>query len=500
MRRPFRPAVVAVGVIFLGSIVASAQYPAGGQYPTGQYPPNQYPTGGQYPSGQYPPGQYPNQYPPGQYPATYPNGRLPGGIPVPNIHLPPKKDKAPKGEEVRSTVASVDGSLRKIGEKELLLETAKRGILRFRLLAKTKFENKAGEAIRDSLIHLGDQISVQASPDDPETAVRVILVRSGTPAEHAAGEQQVDQASVRAPVAGDFGKARTVTTREAKTSGESGAAVGAAEDGESPKLQRRSEPGEGSGDAAAPDAGPDAGPAAESNDPRRYTDEQIIRDARAAAGAFSAGLPDYLVQQVTTRFFATGFPTHWQEIDEVTADLAYVGGKEDYRNIRINGNPVSNPERSGTWSTGEFGTTLEDLMSPITDATFKRRGEEKMVGRTAVVYDYTVAQVHSHWTMVSPDGRQYKPAYEGAVWIDKDSRRVLRIELRATTFPRDFTISRAECKLQYAWVKIEQKSYLLPSASENIGCMSGSGACTRNVLEFKNYRKFTADSNITFGK
>jgi len=203
---------------------------------------------------------------------------------------------------------------------------------------------------------------------------------------------------------------------------------------------------------------------------------------------------------VTTRFFATGFPTHWQEIDEVTADLAYVGGKEDYRNIRINGNPVSNPERSGTWSTGEFGTTLEDLMSPITDATFKRRGEEKMVGRTAVVYDYTVAQVHSHWTMVSPDGRQYKPAYEGAVWIDKESRRVLRLEQRTTAFPRDFTLSRAECKLQYAWVRIEQKSYLLPSASENIGCMSGSGACTRNVLEFKNYRKFTADSNITFGK
>ena len=41
---------------------------------------------------------------------------------------------------------------------------------------------------------------------------------------------------------------------------------------------------------------------------------------------------------------------------------------------------------------------------------------------------------------------------------------------------------------------------LLPSSSENIGCMSGSGACTRNALEFKNYRKFTTESNITFGK
>jgi hypothetical protein len=338
---------------------------------------------------------------------------------------------------------------------------------------------------------------VQVSPDDPETAIRVILIRSATPAEHAAGEQSIPEGSVRAPVASDLGKPRTVTTREAKTSAEGAAPAGGSEDGESPKLGRRSDTGEGTtADAAAPDAGP----AADSGDPRRYTDEQIIQDARAAAGAFSASLPDYLVQQVTSRYFATGFPTHWQEIDVVTADLAYVGGKEDYRNVQINGNPVSNPERTGQWSTGEFGTTLEDVMSPATDAAFKRRGEEKMVGRTAVVYDYSVAQAHSHWTMVSPDGRTYKPAYEGAVWIDKESRRVLRIEQRTTGLPRDFTISRAECKLQYAWVKIEQKSYLLPWASENIGCMSGSGACTRNVLEFKNYRKFTAESNITFGK
>jgi hypothetical protein len=469
MQRSFGLAVVGACAVFVYGKVAFAQYPTGGQYPSGQYPPNQYPT--QYPN------QYPNQYPPGQYPPT-----LPGGIPVPNVHLPGKKDKAPKGEDVRTTMASADGSLRRLGEKDLLLETGKGAILQFRLLAKTKFENKAGEAIRDSLLHQGDQISVQANPDDPETAVRVVLVRGGTPAERAAGEQQVAEGSVRAPVASDLGKPRTVTTRESRTSVDGAATGGIAEDG------------------AAADVPPTAGPAVESNDPRRYTDAQIIQDARAAAGVFSASLPDYLVQQVTSRSFATGFPMQWQEIDVVTADLAYVAGKEDYRNIQINGHPVNNPERTGTWSTGEFGTTLEDVMSPVTNASFKRRGEEKMAGCTAVVYDYTVAQENSHWIMVSPDGRQLKPAYEGAVWIDRESRRVLRIEQRTTGFPRDYPISRAECKLQYALVRIDQKSYLLPSGSENIGCMSGSGACTRNVLEFKNYRKFTAESNITIGK
>src|ERR1017187_195166 len=76
------------------------------------------------------------------------------------------------------------------------------------------------------------------------------------------------------------------------------AAPAPAPDGETPKLQRRSEAGESSETAAEAAAG-DAPPAAERNDPRRYTDAQIIQDARAAAGTFSAGLPNYLVQQVT---------------------------------------------------------------------------------------------------------------------------------------------------------------------------------------------------------
>ena len=102
-----------------------------------------------------------------------------------------------------------------MGEKDLLLQAGKHEVLRFRLLAKTKFENKAGDTIRDSLIHPGDQISVQVSPDDTETALRVILLRSGTDAERVAANQPVEEASVRAPGAGDLSKPHTVTTREA---------------------------------------------------------------------------------------------------------------------------------------------------------------------------------------------------------------------------------------------------------------------------------------------
>ena len=107
-----------------------------------------------------------------------------------------------------------------------------------------------------------------------------------------------------------------------------------------------------------------------------------------------------------------------------------------------------------------------------------------------MVYDFKVAQPASHWVLVSPDQRRYSPAYEGALWIDMETHHVLRIEQRTTSMPQDFPLSRAESILDYGVVRIEQRSYWLPGGSEDIGCMSGSGACTRNVISFRNYRKY----------
>jgi hypothetical protein len=77
---------------------------------------------------------------------------------------------------------------------------------------------------------------------------------------------------------------------------------------------------------------------------------------------------------------------------------------------------------------------------------------------------------------------------------------VLRLEQKSGALPAGDPINRAECTLQYGWVRIEQKVFLLPLAAEDLGCMSGSGTCTRNKIEFKNYRKFTVESNVSFGK
>ncbi|HWC98945.1 MAG TPA: hypothetical protein VG456_19430 [Candidatus Sulfopaludibacter sp.] len=470
--------VLWVSTWVLFATVASAQYP--GQYPPGQYPPGQYPPG-QYPPGQYPPGQYPpGQYPPGQYPNTYPT-RLPGGIPVnlpvPEVKLPKRDSKDKGGAGPSLTLAPVDGTLRKLGDKDLFLQTTGKTVLRFRLLAKTQFRDKQGAAIRDSLLHPGDQLSVMVNPDDPETAIRVVFLHEGSESDKKAADRSISDA--RAPEAKDLGKARTVAEPDAPE-----------------PTYTEPAPTAAAPTASAPDSSPETpGP------PRLTTDSAILSDARAAAHNYTATLPNFLADQKTTRYFSGGWPASWSEIDVVTATVAYANGKEDYRDIQVNGSPTRvPPERSGSWSTGEFATTLEDVLSMVTNANFRRRGEDRVAGRPAFVFDYSVAQPNSHWTLVSPDGRNYNPPYEGAIWIDRDSRRVLRIEQRTTSMPSDFPLKRAESTIEYGFVKIEQATYLLPVLSENLGCMSGSGSCSRNSIHFENYRKFSADSTIKFDK
>jgi len=449
-------------VFTLIAVIAPAQ--------VGQYPQDRYPQG-QYPPGQYPPNRYPDQYP-----QQYPQGRLPGGLPMPDLRLPRRQPKDAK-QNTKVTVAAVEGTLRKLREKDILLQT-RRGVLRFRLLAKTLFLNKAGEPVRDSLLKPGDQLSVQVNPDDEETAIRVVRLREGSSSERAAAEKTVDESAIIAPRAEDLSKPRTVSGPQ-PVSVETG--------------------GESATESAAPESAtpePDA-PVADRG-PRSNSDTDIIAEARTAASTFSSTLPNFLAQQTTRRFFSSGGGRDWQPIDTVTAELAYSGGKEEYRDVQVDGRPVNRPiERTGAWTTGEFGSTLEDLLSTGTNAAFKRRGEEQAGGRAAIVYDFKVAQENSHWVLVAVDQRRHNAAYEGSMWIDKETRRVLRIEQRTTSIPSDFPLVKAEAKLDYSYVRIDQRTYLMPSGGENIGCLS-SGTCTRNVIEFRNYRKFAAESQIKF--
>jgi hypothetical protein len=230
------------------------------------------------------------------------------------------------------------------------------------------------------------------------------------------------------------------------------------------------------------------------------SDDPVIEKAREAAWEFSGGLPNFFCQQVTTRYQSDHPKTGWDALDIVTADVAYENGQESYKNIKV-GNKVVNKNMEdieGTRSTGEFASILIDLLSPDTAAAFRRSGSDTIHGRSTWVYKFDVQREHSHWRVESA-AQLYYPAYSGSIWVDKQSFRVMRIEQQARSMPLLFPFDTTESATEYDFIRLATpESFLLPVDAEVLSCVRGTSVCARNRIEFRNYRKFGAESSVTF--
>ena len=164
----------------------------------------------------------------------------------------------------------------------------------------------------------------------------------------------------------------------------------------------------------------------------------------------------------------------------VTAEVASVDGKEDYRNIMLNGRPSKRPiEKTGAWSTGEFQTTLASLLNPYTAAAFHKTRDDTLGGRSAYSYDFQVQQRNSNWDIHAPDGSVATPAYSGTVWIDKATFNVMRIEEQTGPLPTSFPFDKAESVVEYGFMNIDGKTYPLPVHSEILTCQRGTPSARR---------------------
>jgi len=228
--------------------------------------------------------------------------------------------------------------------------------------------------------------------------------------------------------------------------------------------------------------------------------QDLIERAREWALNFTAALPNYVCQQFTTRYLRTPGSREWQAKDVVSANVVYENGKEDYRNIAINGKTVSKKmeELPGSWSTGEFGTTLRSLFHPRRQAVFHFVKQSQISGMTASVYDYSVKRENSDWR-VQLGSQAIIPAYSGRVWIDTKTARVLRIEMQADEIPEAFPLDKVESSNDYALVRLAAvDEFLLPVHAETLSCERGTTFCSRNAIEFRNYHKYSGEANITF--
>jgi hypothetical protein len=75
---------------------------------------------------------------------------------------------------------------------------------------------------------------------------------------------------------------------------------------------------------------------------------------------------------------------------------------------------------------------------------------------------------------------------------------VLRIETQARMIPTEYPLDKIENATDYEFVRFGERQYLMPVHSENLSCRRGTSECSKLVIDFRNYHRFTGESSITF--
>lgn len=240
--------------------------------------------------------------------------------------------------------------------------------------------------------------------------------------------------------------------------------------------------------------------------PSEAEGRDVLEKARTATLAAAAAMPDFIVKQQITRSFGRGGVNNWTPLDRLTIAVSYrakVG--EEYRVLAVNGIPYggeakdgrSYEQLGGTSSTGEYVTMLSELFAPETKAKFNMVDTNVLRGRRTIVYEFEVEQPFSKLSIKATGAGEQSviAGYRGRVWIDRETFRVLRMEHHAIDLPADFPIKAASSVMDYDWVSIAERQYLLPSQAEIILTADErkQKIQTRNVIRFRSYQRFGSE-------
>jgi hypothetical protein len=255
--------------------------------------------------------------------------------------------------------------------------------------------------------------------------------------------------------------------------------------------------------AASRDLPPPATRFAFPQDPIPVPEDQrrIVHETQQIAMNYSRSLPDFFCTEVVKRFDdARG---SLQLRDTLEIKLTFFEGKEDYRVLTVNGRPNIRTldEVGGSTSKGEFASMLNSIFTGESKAVLQWDHWTTVRKRVAHVYAFRIkaenSSYHISFRYTGRFGSQgVKVGQHGYVYIDRETNQVLRIVSEADTIPKNFPIQHSSTTLDYDFVDVGGRQFLLPLRADV--SMSTDRLNTRNLVEFHGYRKFSGESTITF--
>ena len=272
-------------------------------------------------------------------------------------------------------------------------------------------------------------------------------------------------------------------------------------DASMPRLHDRSNDA-----AGAPDASDAPPPRLSPEEMKRDRDAEIaklpfLEQARVHALDFSQELPNFVVTQKVSRYIRSPRTRgEWVSDSRLSIEETYrVDKGEQLKLVTLNGKfaTLNYDQLDGATSTGEFSASLGGIFVPESHTEFTEIKHVQFRGRDAVLYDFKVLKAHSTLTITDKTTKQsIVSGYTGSVWIDSETKRVLRVEESAEAPPPSFPITLSESAVDYDWVSIGGEKSFVPIHAEVLLGSDANRYYGKNVIDFVNYHKFEGDIKI----
>ena len=237
--------------------------------------------------------------------------------------------------------------------------------------------------------------------------------------------------------------------------------------------------------------------------PSAAEQSQTLHKTREIALQYTAALPNFLCTETVRRFMRSKSGDDWKPVDTLTIDLAYSEKGEQYRLAAMNGRSTTKKlsDVGGVMSNGEFGSLLKTIFDPKSTTAFQWERWTRLRGRLTYVFSYRIDQKHSQYTINwNTLLRHYHGTYamSGAVYIDRETGQVMQFSDQGEGIPAGWPVLATRATVDYDYAGINGQKFLLPrSVDSRVTLKSGE---SRNRVEFQNYRKFSAETNLTFDK
>ena len=187
-------------------------------------------------------------------------------------------------------------------------------------------------------------------------------------------------------------------------------------------------------------------------------------------------------------------------MDTLTVQLSYYSHREEYKLLLVNGQKTKlrYDEAGGSVSQGEFGSMLQEVFTPSAEAVFSWDSSSTLRGRAVQVYRYSVTAANAHYQLsFNTDERRFTATAgrHGLVYVDAAGE-ILRITSEADALPANFPIDKLHATLDYDFTDIGGRSFLVPHTA--LVEMQAGILGSKNEIEFRDYRKFSAEAGISF--